>query len=230
MATAFQTLRATAAGRPAQRIDSQGRAHVDVRAVLALALPLMANSAMQIILNLTDMWFVGHISTAALAAVGAVQWMILAVVFMLGGPGMAVQTLAAHAHGARRYRRAAQAAWTALWLTICAAPIFIALGAAGRDILAPFGFDPHIADLAQEFWFPRVAGASFGVAAYAMIGFFNGIGRPRVSFLVAITTAIVNAVFNDLFIFRLGWGIAGSAWASNVAQAAGFALAFALFL
>lgn len=224
------SLRARAGSLPARRIDSQGHAHVDFRAVMALALPLMANSAVQIILNLTDMWFVGHISTAALAAVGAVQWMILAVILVLGGAAMAVQTLAAHAHGARRYRRAAQAAWTALWLTICVAPVFIALGAAGRSILAPFGFTPRVEDLAQEFWFPRVAGASFGVAAFAMIGFFNGIGRPRVSFLVAIATAIANAIFNDLFIFRLGWGVAGSAWASNVAQAVGFALAFAFFL
>ncbi len=230
MDVASLSLRASAGGLPAQRIDSEGRAHVDFRAVLALALPLMANSAVQIVLNLTDMWFVGHISTAALAAVGAVQWMILAVVFVLGGAGMAVQTLAAHAHGARRYRRAAQAAWTALWLTVCVAPLFVALGAAGKDILAPFGFDPRVAGLAQEFWYPRIGGASFGVAAWAMIGFFNGIGRPRVSFLVAVATAIVNAIFNDFFIFRLGWGVAGSAWASNVAQAVGFAIAFALFL
>jgi MATE family multidrug resistance protein len=198
--------------------------------VLALALPLMANSAVQIILNLTDMWFVGHISTSALAAVGAVQWTILAVVFVLGGAGMAVQTLAAHAHGARRYRRAAQAAWTALWLTVCAVPLFIALGALGREILAPFGFAPGVEDMAQQFWFPRVGGASFGVAAWAMIGFFNGIGRPRVSFLVTVAMAIANAIFNDIFIFRLGWGVAGSAWASNVAQGVGFAIAFALFL
>ena len=221
---------ASGRGVPARRVDADGRAHVDVRAVLALALPLMANSAVQVILNLTDMWFVGHISTAALAAVGAVQWMILAVVLLLGGASMAVQTLAAHAHGARRYRRASQAAWTALWLTILAVPVFIGLGAAGRGILAPFGFTPPIADLAQEFWFPRVGGACFGVAAMAMIGFFNGIGRPRVSFVVAIAAAIANAIFNYIFIFRLGWGVAGSAWASNVAQAVAFAIAFALFL
>jgi len=230
MDIAKHSLRPSAGRLPAQRIDPQGHPRVDYRAVLALALPLMANSAVQIILNLTDMWFVGHISTAALAAVGAVQWTILAAVFVLGGAGMAVQTLAAHAHGAQRYRRAAQAAWTALWLTVCVAPVFVALGAAGRAILAPFGFTPHIADLAQEFWFPRIAGASFGVAAWAMIGFFNGIGRPRVSFFVTVAMAIANAIFNDLFIFRLGWGVAGSAWASNVAQAVGFAIAFALFL
>lgn len=230
MDLSFSATGAPTASLPAQRIDADGHAHVDWSAVVALALPLMANSAMQIVLNLPDMWFVGHISTAALAAVGAVQWMILAVVFVLGGTGMAVQTLAAHAHGARRYRRAAQAAWTALWLTVCAAPLFVALGAAGAEILAPFGLTPRVAQLAQAFWYPRVGGASFGVAAWAMIGFFNGIGRPRVSFLVTAATAIVNAIFNDLFIFRLGWGVAGSAWASNVAQAVGFAIAFGLFL
>ena len=91
---------------PAQCFDSAGRSHVDQRAVLALALPLMANSAVQIVLNLTDMWFMGRISTKALAAVGAVQWLVIVVVLVLGGAGTAVQTLVAQSFGARRYRRA----------------------------------------------------------------------------------------------------------------------------
>src|SRR6202011_5542905 len=105
---------------PAQRLDAAGRAHVDQRAVIALALPLMANSAVQIVLNLTDMWFVGRISTKALAAVGAVQWLVLVVVYVLGGIGSAVQTVVAQAQGAHRYQRASEAVWTALWGTLCA--------------------------------------------------------------------------------------------------------------
>lgn len=215
---------------PAQRLDAQGHAHIDLRAVWALALPLMANSAVQVVLNLTDVWFIGHLSTAALAAVGAVQWLILGVLFVLGGSSMAVQTLSSHAHGARRYRRASQAAWTALWLTLCIAPLCVALGAAGGVILMPFGFSPGIDRLAQQFWFPRIGGASFAVAAWAMMGFFNGIGRTRVSFAVAASAALANAIFNDLFIFHFGWGVAGSAWASNAAQAVGFVVGFVLFL
>jgi MATE family multidrug resistance protein len=215
---------------PAQRIDRDGRAHIDMRVVWALALPLMANSAVQVILNLTDMWFIGHISTAALAAVGAVQWLILGVMFVLGGSSMAVQTLASHAHGARRYRRAAQATWTALWVTLCIAPVCILLALAGPAILAPFGFAPRIARLAVQFWLPRIGGASIAVAAWAMMGFFNGIGRTRISFLVAAAAALANAIFNDLFIFHLGLGVAGSAWASNAAQAVGFLVGFVLFL
>src|SRR5690348_12029094 len=103
---------------PAQKIDSSGTPKVDQRAVLALALPLMANSAIQIVLNLTDMWFIGHISTAALAGVAAVQWLVLVCVLTLGGTASSVQTLAAQAFGSRRYARAAQSAWIGLWATL----------------------------------------------------------------------------------------------------------------
>jgi MATE family multidrug resistance protein len=215
---------------PAQRIDAGGHAHVDQRAVLALALPLMANSAVQIVLNLTDMWFMGRISTKALAAVGAVQWLVIVIVLVLGGAGTAVQTLVAQNFGARRYRRAGQAVWTALWAMACAAPLFALAGAARHLILAPFGFDPGIEGLAAAFWFPRVAGAFVGAAVWAMLGFFNGIGRPRMTLVITLLTTVANALLNQLFIFRLGWGIAGSAWATNAAQLLGLLFALLIFL
>src|SRR3984893_9740871 len=215
---------------PAQRLDAAGGTHVDQRAVLALALPLMANSAVQIVLNLTDMWFMGRISTKALAAVGAVQWLIVAVVLLLGGAGMAVQTLVAQSFGARRYRRAAKAGWTALWAMACAAPLFVLVGAARHLILAPFGFDPEIERLASAFWFPRMGGAVVGAAVWATFGFFNGVGRPRVTLAITIVITVTNALLNQVFIFGLGWGIAGSAWATNVAPLVGLLFAVALFL
>lgn len=215
---------------PAQRIDAAGHVHLDQRAVFALALPLMANSAVQIVLNLTDMWFMGRISTKALAAVGAVQWLIVAVVLVLGGAGMAVQTLVAQYSGGRRYWRAGQAVWTALWAMACAAPLFVLVGAARHLILAPFGFDPGIEGLAAAFWYPRMGGAFVGAAVWAMFGFFNGVGRPGVTLLVTLVTTTTNALLNQIFIFGLGWGIAGSAWATNAAQLIGLLLALALFL
>src|SRR5271168_778123 len=191
------TQTASIAGRlPAQRIDAAGRAHVDQRAVLALALPLMANSAVQIVLNLTDMWFMGRISTKALAAVGAVQWLIMVAVLVLGGAGTAVQTLVAQHFGARRYSRAGEAAWTALWGMACAAPLFVLVGAARHLILAPFGFDAEIERLAAAFWFPRVGGAFLGAAVWAMLGFFNGIGRPRTTLVITVVTTVTNALLN----------------------------------
>jgi MATE family multidrug resistance protein len=215
---------------PAQRIDAAGHAHVDQRAVLALALPLMANAAIQIILNLTDMWFIGHISTTALAGVATVQWLVLVAVLILGGVASAVQTIAAQSYGARRYARASQSVWIALWATLGAAPLFVAVGASGHVMLAPFGFSPEIEQLATSFWFPRVGGAAFGVAAWGMLGFFNGIGRPRITLFITLVTTLANVLFNEVFIFHLGWGVAGSGWATTTAQALGLLLCIVIFV
>src|SRR5580692_9214862 len=166
-------------GLPAQRVDAAGIAHVDLRAVLALALPLVANSAVQTILNLTDLWFIGHISTTALASVGAVNWLVVAVVLLLAGSGMAVQTSVAQCYGAGRYNRAAQAAWSGLWGILCVAPVFFAVAFSSHYILAPFGIGHEIEATATRFWIPRVAGAPLGVAVWGLLGFFNGIGRTR---------------------------------------------------
>src|SRR5262249_38693703 len=159
-----------AARLPAQRLDSSGRAHVDHRAVLALALPLMANLGVQIVPNLRPMWFRGRISSRAVGAVGAVQWRVIAVVLVLGGGGTAVQTLVAQAYGARGYHRAAQAVWTALWAMACAAPLFVLMGAARHLILAPFGFDPAVEQLAAAFWYPRGGGRGIGAGLSGIRG------------------------------------------------------------
>jgi multidrug resistance protein, MATE family len=215
---------------PARRVDASGAVHVDQRAILALALPLIANSAVQLVLNLTDVWFIGRISTRALAAVSAVHWLAFVVLLVLSGIGMAVQTVVAQAHGARRQARAAQAVWIALWGLLLTLPLFVGAGLSIRALLAPFGLPPAIVDLAAAFWLPRVAGSCFGAAVWALLGFFNGIGRPRVTLLVTAVMAVANAVFNELFIFHWQLGVAGSGLATTVAQVCGLAIAMAAFL
>lgn len=215
---------------PARRWDSDGRPHVDNRAILALAVPLIANSGAQLLLNLTDAWFIGRISTEALAAVGAVQWLSMVVLVTLSGVGIAVQTVVAQAQGARRQARASQAVWTALWALLMAAPLFLAAGLSLRLLLRPFSLPAHLVDLAAAFWLPRVSGSILGAAVWAMLGFFNGIGRPRVTLLVTLVMALANALFNELFIFHLHLGIAGSGLATTAAQACGLAMALSVFL
>jgi multidrug resistance protein, MATE family len=217
-------------GVPARRLDAAGVAHVDMRAVLALAVPLVANSAVQTILNLTDLWFIGHISTTALAAVGAVNWLVVAVVLLLAGTGMAVQTCVAQSFGAGRHARAAQAAWSGLWGILLVAPVFFAVAHSSHYILAPFGIGHDLEDTAARFWLPRVAGAPLGVAVWGVLGFFNGISRPRTTVVITIIITCMNAVLNKVFIFDLGLGVAGSAWASTCAQGVGLASTLAVFL
>ena len=220
----------TAPVLPARRVDIHGEFHVDIRAIMALAIPLIANSTIQVALNLTDTYFIGRISTNALAGMAAIHWLVLVFIGVLGGVGMAVQTVVAQAYGARRYVRAAQATWTALWAALLTAPVFAMIAFSGRWFLLPFSLHADVSVLALQFWQPRMLGAALAVALWGVLGFFNGIGKPRVTLFINLITLCVNAVLAQIFIFQFHWGIAGAAWATNCATLLGVILALAFFL
>jgi MATE family multidrug resistance protein len=201
-----------------------------MRAVAALALPLMLNSAVQLVLNLTDTWFIGRLSMQAMAALGATHF--LAIVFFLafGGVGLCIQTLVAQAYGALANRRASRATWLGLWAALCTLPAFLAVALPAHALLGLFGLDPAVQDLAAQYWTPRLLGGPLAVGLWAVSGFFNGIGRTRVTLVVMVVVAVVNGLLNEILIFRLGLGIAGSAWATTVSLALGCGLIVALFL
>jgi MATE family multidrug resistance protein len=215
---------------PAQRVDALGRIRIDYRAVALLALPLMLNSGLQAIVSLTDTWFVGHISTSAIAAMGAVYWVVLLCLVLTGGVGLAVQTFVAQAEGSRRRWRASHAAWIAIWAAVLSVPLYGALAWAGGAMFGSVGLDPEVERQAIEFWRPRMMGGPLGIAAWAILGFFNGISRPRVSVMTTGLVALVNAALNWLFIFEFGWGIAGSAWATNASMLCGVLFGLTMFL
>jgi multidrug resistance protein, MATE family len=215
---------------PGQARSSSGRPRLDYAAVARLALPFMLNSAVQAVLNATDTWFIGRLSPAATAAIGAVYWPVLVFLLLFGGVGLSVQTVVAQAYGGRRYAHAARATWTALWASLFTLPVFAALAVAGAWIFSPFGISAETLQLAEEYWFPRMLGAPLGIALWALLGFFNGIGRPLVTLRVTLSVAVANALFNQLLVFGLGLGVAGSAWATDAAQLLGVMLAMTAFL
>jgi multidrug resistance protein, MATE family len=215
---------------PGQRVGPTGRIGLDFGAVAALSLPFMANSAIQAVLNATDTWFVGRLSPAATSAMGAVYWPVLVLILLFGGVSLAVQTLVAQAYGGRRYARASQAAWTAVWAALAFIPLFAALAFGGRRIFSPFGIPDGTLALALDYWFPRILTAPFGIALHGVLGFFNGIARPSITLRITLGVALLNAVLNQLLIFNLGLGVAGSGWATGAAQLAGLCAGLAYFV
>ena len=215
---------------PGMRVCSSGRPRLDYLVVAALAFPFMLNSAVQAVLNATDTWFIGRLSPAATSAIGAVYWPILVCVVLVGGIGLSVQTSVAQAYGGRRYTRASQATWTALWASLFTTPLFVLLSLTGRSIFAPFDIPEDTLGLALQYWLPRMLGGPLGIALWSLLGFFNGIGRPMITLWVTVSVALANALLNQLFMFDFGMGIAGSGWATDVAQLIGVMAAAALFL
>lgn len=215
---------------PAMRHDAGGQRHIDMRAVAALALPLVLNSTVQAVLNLTDTWFIGRLSTTATAAIASVHWLVLLALFLIGGVAMGVQTLVAQAYGAGRFRRASQAAWMGLWAALLTTPAFALAIWQSPRWLGLFGLPPEVESLALEFWGPRMAGGPAATALWAAVAYFNGIGRTRIPLAITLVVTVANIVLNELLIFRFGLGIAGSGWATTIAQAIGVALALSVIL
>lgn len=199
-----------------------------MRAVAALALPLVANASIQAILNLTDTWFVGRLSSASVAAVGAVHWLTIVAILLFGGAALAVQTFVAQAFGAGDRPRAARSAWNGLWAVLGTTPLFVLAAVAGPALIRPFNLPPEIEREALEYWLPRMLGGPFALSLWALTGFFNGIGRTQVTLFVMAFSAILNAILNQIFIFGFGWGVAGAAWATTAALLAASALAVML--
>jgi MATE family multidrug resistance protein len=218
------------AALPALRLDAAGRRHIDMRAMATLALPLVLNSTVQAALNLTDTWFIGRLSTAATAAIAAVHWLALLAIFLIGGVAMGVQTLAAQAYGAGRFRRATRTVWLGLWASLLSIPAFALAVAFGPAMIRAFGLAPDVEGLAVEYWIPRMIGGPLAAALWAANAFFNGIGRTRITLAVGVVVLASNAILNEVFIFRLGWGIAGAAWATTAAELIGVALAIRMIL
>ncbi len=215
---------------PALRLGADGRRHVDMRAVAALALPLILNSTLQAVLNLTDTWFIGRLSTAATAAIAAVHWLALLAMFLIGGVAMGVQTLVAQAYGAGRYRRTSQMVWMGLWASLLTVPAFVLTIAVAPGAFPVFGLPPEVEALALDYWGPRMIGGPLAAALWAAVSYFNGVGRTRIPLTIGLVVAVANFGLNELLIFRLGYGIAGAGWATTLAELAGVALAVTMIL
>jgi MATE family multidrug resistance protein len=215
---------------PAQRFDAAGRPHVDLRAIFRLAAPLMATNAVQALLNLTDLWFIGRLSTDALAAMSSIYWIVTCAILLFGGVGLAVQTFVAQAFGSRRGAHASRALWNAVWASFAMIPALLGLAWAGPYLLKPVGLPAQVEQLALEYWEPRMAGAFLALLAWAAMGFFNGISAVRFTMAIVVVTTIANAFFNQLFMFELDMGMRGAAWGTNAAQLVGVILAMVCFL
>jgi len=215
---------------PAVRWDRAGQRHVDLRAVLNLAWPMFLNSALQAVLNLTDTWFVSRISTEATAAVGAIFFLVMMCLFIVGGVGLGIQTLVAQAYGAGRRDHAARLTWAALWFSLATTPVCGLCAAMAFPILHPFGLALGIETQALEFWGPRLWGGPFSIALWALTGFFNGISQPRITLQIMAITTVSNVFFNALCINVLGLGVAGAAYGTTMAQALGVIIGLVIFL
>jgi putative MATE family efflux protein len=135
-------------------------------------------------------------------------------------------TQVARLHGAGLDDQAAGLGSQALWLALAiGALLCVGLAAVGGPARALMGGAGEVADGAVTYLRIAALGSPFFMLASAGQGFLRGMGDLRTPLLILVAAHAVNIVLELLFVYGFGWGLAGSAWGTVIAQA-GMALAF----
>jgi putative MATE family efflux protein len=197
------------------------------REILRLAVPALGALAAEPLYILADTAMVGHLGTEELAA-AAIAGTLLAASFTLFNfltYGTTAQV--ARLHGAGEEAAAGRIAAQALWLSTAIGLLLVTLLAGvAAPLVDLMGGDGRTGDLAVMYLRIGALGLPFALIALAGQGFLRGMSDLRTPLVIVVVANGVNVVLNLLFIYGFGWGLAGSAWATVIAQA-GMGAAFA---
>jgi putative MATE family efflux protein len=200
------------------------------REIFSLALPALGALAAEPLYILVDTAIVGHLGRpqiAALGLAGAVLGSTFAAFnFLAYGTTAVVARASGAGHGERAARLAAQALWLSLGLgaalvvacELAAAPLLDALGAHGRS-----------GDYALTYFRIAALGLPAALVALAGQGYLRGVANLRRPLEIVVAANVANLALELVFVYGLGWGIAGSAAGTAIAQA-GMGIAFVLEL
>jgi len=212
-------------------IRDAGPGAVTYRRILRLAWPASVAASVTPLLGAVDVWALGQSDRPLdIAAVGLGSVIFSLAYWTFGFIRMGVAGLAAQAFGAgdevearaALARGAAIGGGVGLALIVLQAPI----GALAFHLLAA-GSDVSDATLTSglAYFHIRIWGAPFALASYAAFGWLTA--RERTDYLMATSLIVtgLNIGLNVWFVLGLGWGAAGVAAGSLIAEIAGFMVA-----
>ncbi len=166
---------------------------------------------------LVDTIFVGNwIGSIAIAAINVV----LPVSFFIAALGMAIgiggSSIISRALGASNHERALNTFGNQITLTLLLTVSMVVLGLYFVDSLIPlFGGKGAIFEPAKIYYTIVLYGVPF--LALCMMGntVIRAEGKPRFAMIAMIIPSVGNLFLDYVFIFELGWGMHGAAWAST---------------
>ncbi len=197
------------------------------RVIPAFALPLLVGNLTQQVYNLTDSVIVGRfLGKEALAAVSASFFIYYFIISLAIGVGSGITVVVSQRFGARDHEAVQRAFSSFLLFALVAGAVLSVVGVVGAD-----GFfrltqtPPEVMPYALRYFRVYAAGTLFFILFYSALSILRGIGDSVRPMHFVLTTAVLNIVFDLLFILVFRWDIEGAAAATILAQACGVALA-----
>jgi putative MATE family efflux protein len=187
--------------------------------ILRLAIPALGALVAEPLFLLGDSAIVGRIGTVPLGGLGvasqALTTLVSISIFLAYGTTAAV----ARQLGAGNRRAAIQLGIDGLWLAAGIGAAVLAVGIPLAPLIVhAFGASPAVTAGAIAYLRISLLGAPAMLAVLAGTGVLRGLQDTRTPLAVAVCASAGNIVLNAIFVLGLGWGLAGSAWGTVIAQ------------
>jgi putative MATE family efflux protein len=189
------------------------------REIVRLALPALGALAAEPLYLLADTAMVGHLGTEELAALAIAATLLTGAFTLFNFLTYGTTARVARLHGAGEEveagRLAAQALWLSTGIGVCLTAFLAGLAVPLVDLM---GAEGHTSELAVLYLRIGSLGLPFALIALAGQGWLRGVSDLRTPLVIVVVANAANVALNLLFIYGFGWGLAGSAWATVVAQ------------
>ena len=193
------------------------------RLIIAQAVPLALAQLVQLLYNVVDRIYIGHLSaqgSLALTGVGLafpLVTLIAAFTNLFGGGGAALFAIARGAGDEKRAKKILGNS-TAL-LVLCSLILLMFCFVFRRPILFLFGASEASYVYANAYLQIYLMGTTFSMLQAGLNGFINAQGFPRIGMLTTVIGAVLNLILDPIFIFGLHLGVRGAALATVISQA-----------
>ena len=191
-----------------------------MRGLVAFSVPSLIGNLLHQVYSLTDSIVVGRIlGVEALAAVGCTMPLILLLAALMIGTNIGVGVLLSQAFGAQDMDRMRRGFLNSLYV---GAGISLALAVFGaplsRPVLVLMGTPEETLQNAVAYLRINFLTSLCPMLYYLFSCAFRGMGDSRTDLYCLAVSVGMNVVLDILFVAAFRWGVAGSAWATALAQ------------
>lgn len=199
--------------------DSTPAAKAYDREILHLAVPALGALAAEPLYILVDTAVVGHLGTVHLAGLAVAGSILTTGFFLFNFLAYGTTGAVARALGAQDRGNAAHLAVQGLWLAVAIGAVLVVAGLVGAPALVGlFGASGAVRSSALTYLRISLLGFPAVLVSLVGVGYLRGVRDIATTLKVAVVSNVANLVLELGFIYGLGWGIAGSAWATVLVQ------------